>query len=275
MNAPFLPVQTAQVLLGAEALGMHYEGREVFRDVSLQVRSGEIVVLLGASGAGKSTLLRVLAGLETPSRGHVHFLGQPLPRPHPRSALLFQQPSLLPWLDLAANIRFGLDFRHQPSLPAAERHARVRRALAAVGLAGRETARPSQLSGGQAQRVALARALVREPFLLFADEPFAALDPITRTQMQELLLQQVQQTGTAVVLVTHDLDEAIFLADRILLLGARPATVLAEWPLALPRPREAASAELTALRRELLAALRAHAPCATDDEDRAEVRHAA
>ncbi|ENO86085.1 ABC transporter ATP-binding protein [Thauera linaloolentis] len=247
-----------ETVLGAERLSFAYaRSGPVFADVSLGIRRREIVCLLGGSGCGKSTLLRVLAGLETAAAGTVRFLGQPLTRPHPRSALVFQQASLLPWLNVFDNAGFGLGFKHQPAIDAAARKARVREALAAVGLAGREHAWPAELSGGQAQRVALARALAREPELLFADEPFSALDAITRAEMQALLVDVVHRWQAAVLLVTHDIDEAILVADRILLMAGKPGHIHRAWTLSIPHPREDHPEAVTALRLQILSALRA------------------
>lgn len=213
----------ADALLQADAVAHAFgPGTPVFADVHLQVQPREIVALLGVSGCGKSTLLRLLAGLGTPQAGQVRFMGQPLQRPHPRAALLFQRPGLLPWRRVAGNVGFGLNFKHQPRLPAAERTRRIDSALAAVGLDGQARRWPAQLSGGMAQRVALARALARQPALLLADEPFSALDAITRAEMQALLVALVHRWHTAVLLVTHDVDEALAVADRIVLMS-RPA----------------------------------------------------
>lgn len=226
MSAALAPIAALDAAADGESallahdLAFAYAGAvPVFDGVSLSIRPREIVALLGTSGCGKSTLLRVLAGLHAPARGSVRFLGAPLHAPHPRSALLFQQPSLLPWLRVRANVAFGLDFVRQPAVKRAEREQRVRAALAAVGLAADAERWPAQLSGGMAQRVALARALAREPRLLFADEPFSALDAITRSQMQRMLVQVVHRWATAVLLVTHDIDEALRVADRVLLLA--------------------------------------------------------
>ena len=245
-----------------EARGLAYAHAgcpQLFEGVSLDLRPREIVALLGASGCGKSSLLRVLAGLAPAAHGEVAFLGQPLKAPHPRAALLFQQPGLLPWLGVAANVGFGLDFKHQPRLAAAQRERRVRLALEAVGLAECGQLHPAQLSGGMAQRVALARALAREPALLLADEPFSALDAITRAEMQALLVRVVRQWEATALLVTHDIDEALLVADRVLLLGAAggrgPARVRREWRVALEHPREPQAGALAALRFEILAAL--------------------
>lgn len=239
-------------MLEAFGLGFAHRGAPpLFRGLSLAVRPNEIVVLLGASGCGKSSLLRVLAGLEAPVEGRIRLAGQPLNQPHPRAALLFQQPSLLPWLRVADNVAFGLDFHHQPRLPTALRRDRVATALGAVGLIGAARLWPAQLSGGMAQRAALARALAREPLLLFADEPFSALDAVTRSDMQTLLLDVVRRFSMAVLLVTHDIDEALALGDRVLLMGQ--GRFAAEWVLpAAPAERRARHATL---RGELLDAL--------------------
>ena len=250
-----MPMQSDQRALQGRALGFGYGARAIFEDVSLDVDRREIVCLLGGSGCGKSTLLRVLAGLAAPQRGTVSFLGKPLHEPHPRAALVFQQASLLPWLDVAGNIGFGLDFRRQPAIGKAAHHARIAEAVDAVGLGGNEHAFPAQLSGGMAQRVALARALAREPELLFADEPFSALDAITRAGMQTLLVDVVHRWHTAVLLVTHDIDEAILVADRILLMGGQPGAIVKQWQVNVPRPREAYPEAVLALRLDILAAL--------------------
>jgi NitT/TauT family transport system ATP-binding protein len=235
------------------------KAQPVFADVSLRVAHREIVCLLGGSGCGKSTLLRVLARLENDrgaaGGGEVKFLGEPISAPHPRAALVFQQPSLLPWLDAARNVGFGLDFTRQPRLDKRVGQQRVNDALSAVGLAGQGALYPAQLSGGMAQRVSLARALAREPQLLLADEPFSALDAVSRAEMQELLVELVHRWHTAALLVTHDIDEAILVGDRILLMGGQPASIVREWRVDIGRPREADPAAVTALRMEILAAL--------------------
>jgi NitT/TauT family transport system ATP-binding protein len=257
MSGPHAHGADAPVLT-ASALGYRYRpGAEpVFSDIDLTIGQQEIVCLLGGSGCGKSTLLRTLASLHAPSVGQVAFLGQPTTAPHPRAAMVFQQPSLLPWLSVTGNVGFGLDFSHQPHLTRTERAQRIVHAIEAVGLAGKEHAYPAQLSGGMAQRVALARALARQPHLLFADEPFSALDAITRADMQALLLELVREWRSAVLLVTHDIDEAMALADRIVLMGGRPGRIMHSWHV----PREAADTLALAdahdhLRRDVLHAL--------------------
>lgn len=182
-----------------------YGPRQVLRDVSLRVQTGEIVALLGRSGSGKSTVLRVLAGLSDDHTGERVVAGAP--------ALAFQEPRLFPWRDVRTNVGYGLT---RDRLPRAQVRQRAERALADVGLADRADAWPLTLSGGQAQRVSLARALVAQPDLLLLDEPFGALDALTRLTMRKLLLDLWRQHGFGVLLVTHDVDEAIALADRVL-----------------------------------------------------------
>ncbi|CDG81441.1 ABC transporter ATP-binding protein [Janthinobacterium agaricidamnosum] len=247
---------TQDYALQAQGLSFAYPGATpVFDGVSLAVRPREIVCLLGGSGCGKSSLLRVLAGLQTPSSGSISFLGKPLMQPDPRSALVFQQASLLPWLNVSGNAGFGLDFKHQPQLDQAAHQARVAQAIEAVGLAGHEKLYPAALSGGMAQRVALARALARQPELLFADEPFSALDAITRAEMQTLLVDVVHRWHAAVLLVTHDIDEAILVADRIVLMGGRPGNIVREWRVDIAQPRVGHGSGVVELKMDILAAL--------------------
>lgn len=252
MNA-FVPLATQVPVLDVQRIGFSYtpEAR-IFDDISLSIQPSEIVVLLGGSGCGKSSLLKVLAGLQAPSAGQVSFSGQAMAKPHPRSALIFQQASLLPWLRVEDNIGFGLDFKQQPNLSRKLHRERVSEALTAVGLQHRKRAWPSELSGGQAQRIALARALAKQPELLFADEPFSALDAITRTEMQQLLVSLVRRWNTAVLLVTHDIDEAIAVADRIILMGGQPGKIVQQWQVPLQHPRTEHAAAALSLRQDIL-----------------------
>lgn len=247
MNAPLL--QASDIALG-------YGERRILENFTLQLRPREVVTLLGPSGVGKSSLLRVLAGLQQPFAGEVRLYDERLDRPHPRVAVAFQDPALLPWLNLDGNVAFGLDFRHQPKRDAAERARRVDQAIASVGLEQARGRYPRELSGGMAQRAALARCLAREPQVLLLDEPFGALDEVTRADMQQLLLRVVVEHNAAAVLITHDIDEALLLSDRILLLGGTPAHTLGEWHVDLPHPREDLVDELGQLRIEILKTLR-------------------
>lgn len=247
-----------QPVLQARGLTLRYPGAPapVFQDVELSLARGEVVAVLGASGAGKSSLLRVLAGLQPASAGSLLMEGAPLTGVHPRVAVAFQDPSLLPWLTLERNVAFGLDFKHQPVLTEGERRARIDQAIAEVDLSHARHLRPAQLSGGMAQRTALARCLARQPSVLLLDEPFGALDEVTRSDMQGLLRRVVADFQTAAVLITHDIDEALVLADRIVLLGSAPGRILGEWQVDLPQPRADLLPEMAALRLEILTRLR-------------------
>ncbi|WP_046868059.1 ABC transporter ATP-binding protein [Microvirga massiliensis] len=245
-------------VLEAQGLTLRYPGSHspVLADFDFALAPGEVVSVLGPSGVGKTSLLRVLAGLQAPSGGSVRLEQMPLREVHPRVAIAFQNPSLLPWLTLERNVAFGLDFKRQPPLPREDRQARVDAAIAEVGLSHARKLHPAALSGGMAQRTAIARCLARKPRVLLLDEPFGALDEVTRGEMQGLLLKVVADFQAATVIITHDIDEALLLSDRIILLGGTPAREIGQWRIDLPKPREDYIAELGAVRIEILTTLR-------------------
>jgi sulfonate transport system ATP-binding protein len=219
-------------------------------NVSLNVEPGEVVAVVGGSGCGKSTLLRLVSGLDNPTNGKVALDGDTIVSPHERIGIVFQEPRLLPWLTVADNVGFGLADR-----PRAERAERVARQLDRVGLTDKATVWPRELSGGQAQRVALARALVMRPEVLLLDEPFSALDAFTRVDLQDHLLDLWADTKPTLVIVTHDVDEAIVLADRVVVMRPAPGRVFDEIAIDLPRPRDRQSAAYDFAKRRVMAAL--------------------
>jgi len=224
-------------------------GRDVLADLDLDLPRGGFTAIVGPSGVGKSTLLRVVAGLVQPTAGEARLLARPTPDRRP-AALVFQDARLMPWRRVAANVAFGLEGLR---LDAAERRRRARTALDLVGLGTEANKWPAQLSGGQRQRVGLARALAVAPDLLLMDEPFSALDAITRHTLQDELLRVWRETGASVLFVTHDLDEAAYLADRVVLLAGSPARVAHDITIDVPRPRPRAglASQVADLRRAL------------------------
>lgn len=197
----------------------------VLDDVSLSLQQGEFVVLLGPSGCGKSTILNMIAGFVRPQQGRILCDGHSFSGPHPSRGMIFQQPNLFPWLSVLDNVTFGLRMQGQSK---ADADSRAFTWLKRVGLEGFEDHAPWQLSGGMKQRVAMARAWLPDPAVLLMDEPFGALDAQTRMMMQELLRAAWRQTGTTILFVTHDVEEALFLADRILIMSARPGKIVDE-----------------------------------------------
>jgi len=206
------------------------------QDVNLDIKTGEFVSLLGPSGCGKSTFLRLVAGLDTYTSGGLKLDGKQITGAGRDRGVVFQQYSLLPWLFAWENVAFAL--KKEPSLNKAQKKEMAMHFLKLVGLEGFENHYPSQMSGGMQQRVAIARALVYKPSLLLMDEPFGALDAQTRKEMQDLLLSVWEEEKCSVLFVTHDVDEAIYLSDRIYVMSARPGKIAKEIPVGLPRPRE-------------------------------------
>jgi len=234
-----------------ERVGKTYpNGVHALGGVSLEVELGEIVAVIGGSGSGKSTLLRAIGGLDPPTEGAILLDGERIRAPHEKIGIIFQEPRLLPWLKVAGNVGFGLSDR-----PKAERATRVAMALRRVGLSDKAAVWPRELSGGQAQRVAIARALVPQPEVLLLDEPFSALDAFTRTDLQDHLLDLWADLKPTLVLVTHDVDEAIVLGDRVMVMGSRPGRIFDEVGVDLPRPRDRQSAAFDFVKRRVLAAL--------------------
>ena len=223
---------------------------EALRGVTLDMAEGEIVAFVGGSGCGKTTMLRLIAGLEGASAGAVEIDGEVIAAPHPLVGVIFQEPRLLPWLTVAQNIGFGL-----ADLPKDERDARVEEALLRVGLAGYGGRWPRELSGGQAQRVAIVRALVARPKVLLLDEPFSALDAFTRASLHDHLLGLWQARRPTLALVTHDVEEAVTLADRVIVMQPKPGRVFADLTLDLPRPRDKLAHDFAQAKRRILRAL--------------------
>ena len=231
--------------------------------VTFTVEEGEIVGVVGGSGCGKSTLLRLACGLDRPSQGAISLDGARIVAPHEKIGIVFQEPRLLPWLSVADNVGFGLD-----GLARAARQARVAAQLARVGLSDKARVWPRELSGGQAQRVAIARALVPRPEVLLLDEPFSALDAFTRVDLQDHLLDLWADAKPTLVVVTHDVDEAIVLADRVIVMRPRPGRVCEEVAIDLARPRDRQSAAFDFAKRRVLAALdRAHERVVTESAE--------
>jgi sulfonate transport system ATP-binding protein len=238
-------------MLILERVGKTYpNGVHALDGISLEVELGEIVTVVGGSGCGKSTLLRAVSGLDRPTQGTIRLDGELVTKPHEKIGIIFQEPRLLPWLSVADNVGFGL-----ADAPRQEREGRVARALDRVGLSEKSGVWPRELSGGQAQRVAIARALVPRPEVLLLDEPFSALDTFTRSDLQDHLLALWADLQPTLIHVTHDVDEAIVLGDRVLVMRPRPGRIADEIEIDLPRPRDRQSAAFDFAKRRVLAAL--------------------
>lgn len=225
-------------------------GVNALEAVSASIPQGQIVAIVGGSGCGKSTLLRTIAGLDRATTGRVLIDGEEIKSPHGKIGLIFQEARLLPWLDVAANVGFGLASDSTP-----ERRRKVQHALAAVDLADKAKSWPRQLSGGQAQRVAIARALVARPEVLLLDEPFSALDFFTRADLQDSLLALWRDTSPSLIIVTHDVDEAVLLADRVVVMRPNPGRLFDDIAVDLPRPRNRTSAAFDHVKHLVVSAL--------------------
>jgi len=228
---------------------------EALRDANLRVGKGEFVCLIGASGCGKSTLLRIVAGFETTTRGRALLSGVPISGPGPERGMVFQDYGLFPWLTVRRNIAFGPISRQRPK---EEVERTVDRFLGLVGLARFADAYPHQLSGGMKQRVAIARVLANDAKIVLMDEPFGALDAMTREHLQDELLEIWQRTGLTVVFVTHSIEEAVFLADRIVVMSPGPGRIESEVTVPLSRPRDVVAPDFNEIRRQLALKLHSH-----------------
>ena len=238
-------------MLDVQAVERRFAGRAAdpvaaLGGIDLTIGEHEIVALIGASGCGKSTLLRILSGLDRPNAGKVALDGRVVAGPTPEIGMVFQEPRLMPWLTVRENVRLSL-----LDLPRDEQDERIAEVLTRVGLAEATTLWPRQLSGGMAQRVAIARALARRPAILLMDEPFSALDAFTKAHLQDHVLDLWHDARFTLVLVTHDLEEAAYLADRVVVMKAGPGRIAAELPVDLPRPRDRNGADVLSVKREL------------------------
>jgi sulfonate transport system ATP-binding protein len=235
-------------LLSIAVQGKSFGSKHILGDVSLELFPGEVVTLLGASGCGKSTLLRLIAGLDQGYEGEIFLSGKKLTGISQQIGFIFQEPRLMPWLTVAENVAF------QSKSPQSEL-VTVSALLEEVGLFGTEELLPKQLSGGMAQRVSIARGMFSKPDLLLLDEPFSAVDAFTRMKLQDLLLNMLRLHGNTVLMVTHDIDEAIYVSDRIVVIGGQPGVIRDIIEVHVPGPRDRRDATLTGLRVKVLDAL--------------------
>jgi len=226
------------------------DGTEALRGIQVTADSGEIVAILGGSGCGKTTLLRLIAGLDEPTGGEIRLDDQVISGTHQAVGAVFQEPRLLPWLRVGDNIGFG-----GQRLAPVERERRVEALLDRIGLAGFTRRWPRDLSGGQQQRVAIARALIGHPGILLLDEPFSALDPFTRATQHELVLDLWRELRPTILMVTHDVDEAVFLADRIVIMRPRPGRVHESMTVDPPRPRDRLASAFDLMKRRVMRAM--------------------
>lgn len=226
---------------------------QVFDQIDCRVEQGEFLTIVGPSGCGKTTLLRMIAGLEEISAGEIRLNGEHLNGCNEKVGLVFQEYALFPWRKLRQNIEVGLEIK---GVPARERRAEAMKYIAAFGLEGFENKYPKELSGGMKQRVAIARTLIANPQIVLMDEPFGSLDSQTRNTMQNFLLKIWAERKDTILFVTHNVDEAVYLSDRIAVLSPRPAKILKVFDVTLKRPRERTSREVNRIRRDILELLR-------------------
>ncbi len=222
---------------------------EVLKEANFVLEQGEFAAIVGPSGCGKSTVLRMIAGLETATQGAVTANGKSVAEPHPSRVLIFQEHALYPWRTVEQNVGFGLELA---GMPKKERKQKVDEWLGKVGLSGFQTYYPHQLSGGMRQRASIARAMVMDPEVLLLDEPFGALDAITKISMQNELIRLWEGTGKTVLLITHDIDEAIYLADTIYVMSPRPGRIVTTVRSSIPRPRNRNGADFVRMREKIM-----------------------
>jgi sulfonate transport system ATP-binding protein len=229
---------------------IYANGVHALQGIDLDVSPGEIIAVVGGSGCGKSTMLRLIAGLDLATSGEITVNNERITAPHPSIGMVFQEPRLLPWLTVEKNIGFGID-----QLPKAEQVRRIDQALTLIGLQGYGQRLPKELSGGQAQRVAIARALVAQPTVLLLDEPFSALDPLTRHDLHNQMIELWKAYRPTLVMVTHDAEEAVSLADRVIVMAPKPGRISEEIQLVAGRPRNRLEDSFAMARRRVLTAL--------------------
>ena len=222
---------------------------EVLKDINLTIHKGEFITIVGASGCGKSTLTRLIAGLDFATTGEIKIDGKNVLKPSVKTGIIFQEARLFPWLTVEKNIEFGL----HDKISGQEKKEKVQELIQTIGLNGFEKALPKQLSGGMQQRVNIARALINEPDILLLDEPFGALDALTRINMQNEVLKIWEKNKTTMLLITHDIDEAIFLSDRIIILSDKPGVISKEISVPIAKPRDRSSIDFMNIRKAIYA----------------------
>ncbi len=247
-----LPVNENEIILSVSGVHRTYSDEDdsvdALVDINLDIKRGEFISVIGASGCGKTTLLRLIAGLDTPQQGELRLNGEKITSASPERGYVFQQGGLFNWLTVEQNIASGLKARHVFK----QNRNRIPQYIDMVGLSGFEKAYPHQISGGMAQRVAIARALINDPKVLLLDEPMGALDNFTRADLQDKILEIRANTNATMILVTHDVDEALYLSDRVVIMTPRPGRISEIIDINIPHPRNRNGYEFTELRKKLL-----------------------